>query len=105
MGAVMAMPDASVARPGGFSVLVVRWQEFSRWWLAELRETLPATWLSRLDGKAPPELLMRRDRDFVVCRLALASGTVEARLSAVCFKKLLHAWLVEHGFGREQIMA
>ena len=101
----MAVADASVARPGGLNVLAARWQEFSRWWLAELRAMLPSGWLTWLEGEALPRLLMWRDRDLVVCRLALPAGTIEVRLPVVSFKAMLNAWLAEHGLGREQVMA
>ena len=100
----MAVADASVARPGGLNVLAARWQEFSRWWLAELRAILPSGWLTWLEGEALPRLLMWRDRDLVVCRLALPAGTIEVRLPVVSFKAMLNAWLAEHGLGREQVM-
>jgi general secretion pathway protein L len=98
------MADVSAARSDGFHALAVWWQDFSRWWLSQLRETVPSGWLNWVDGDAMPRLLVWRDRDFVVCRLASVAGLVEMRLALRHFgAAALGAWLAECGFSREQV--
>jgi general secretion pathway protein L len=99
------MADISVARSDGFHVLAAWWQGFSRWWLSELRETVPSGWLSWVDGDAMPRLLIWRDRDLVVCRLASAAGPVETRLPLHRFGvAAVKDWLAECGLRREQVI-
>jgi general secretion pathway protein L len=100
------MADGSVARSDGFHLLAVRWRDFTRWWLSELRATIPSGWLNWVDSEAVPRLLIWRDFDLVVCRLGLISGPVEMRLPLHHFgAAALNAWLAEHGFKRDQVMA
>jgi general secretion pathway protein L len=96
---------ASVAGPGVANFLAGNWQHFLQWWLAELREALPAGWLGWLEGATAPRLLMWHDRDQVLCKLTLPASTAEARLPVVRFKEMLKAWLADQGFAREQILA
>src|SRR5882757_1680478 len=100
------MTDVSVTRSDGSQALAARWQDFSRWWLAELRETVPPGWLNWVDGDAVPKLLVWRDRDHAVCRLASVSGPLETRIPLHRFgAAALDAWLVECGLRRDQILA
>jgi general secretion pathway protein L len=99
------MVDVSVARSDGFHVLGARWQNFSRWWLSELREVVPSRWISWADDDVIPRLLIRRDRDVVVCGLASVAGPVERRFPLRRFGvAVLNAWLAENGLRREQVM-
>jgi general secretion pathway protein L len=99
------MADISVARSDGFHLLAVWCQGFSRWWLSELRETVPSDWLGWLDGDAMPRLMIWRDRDLVVCRLAAAAGPVETRLPLHRFGvAAVKDWLGECGLRREQVI-
>jgi general secretion pathway protein L len=99
------MADVSVVRSGGFHALAARGQDFSRWWLSELRETVPSSWLNWLDGDAMPRLLVWRDRDFVVCRLASVAGPVETRLPLHRFGAAsVNTWLAECGLRRDQVI-
>ncbi|MDB5639689.1 MAG: hypothetical protein JWP51_4597 [Bradyrhizobium sp.] len=99
------MADISVARSDGFHVLAAWCQGFSRWWLSELRETVPSDWLSWVDGDAMPRLLIWRDRDLVVCRLASAAGPIETRLPLHRFGvAAIKDWLAECGLRRQQVI-
>lgn len=101
----MPMADVSVAHSGGFRVLAARWQDFSRWWLAGLREAIPSGWLDWVDGEAMPRLLISRDRDLLIYRLTSSAGTVETKLPLGRFGAVaLNAWLAECGFRREQVL-
>jgi general secretion pathway protein L len=98
------MVNVSVARSDGFHALAARWQDFSRWWCSELRELVPPGWLSWVDGDAVPKLLIWRDHDIVCCRLASASGPVEARFPLRGFgAAAISAWLEKCGLSREQV--
>lgn len=99
----MAVADLSVARSGGLHVLAARWQDFSRWWVAGLRDTLPAGWVGWVEGEAPARLVIRLEGNEVACRLGLSTGAVEARLPAVRFKEALDVWLAQLGIERERI--
>lgn len=99
------MAEVSVARSDGLHALATRWQDFSRWWISELRALVPAGWLSWVDDEVIPRLLIWRDQDFVVCRLASAEGPVEARFPLHHFgTATLTAWLAQIGLGRKQVM-
>jgi general secretion pathway protein L len=70
-----------------------------------LRETVPSGWINWIDGDAKPRLLIWRDRDLIVCRLASAAGPVETRLPLSRFgAAALNAWLAECGLRREQVI-
>jgi general secretion pathway protein L len=100
------MADVSVARSDGLHVLAARWQDFSRWWRSELRELIPSAWLSWVDDDVVPRLLIWRDHDRVVCRLASVGDPVEVRLPLRGFGvAALGAWLGKCGLRREQVMA
>lgn len=99
------MTEISVARSDGFRVLAARWQDFSRWWFAELRQVLPSRWIGWADDDAVPRLLISRDCDVVVCRLTSVDGLVEARFPPHRFDEaVLNAWLTDNGLRREQVM-
>jgi general secretion pathway protein L len=99
------MVDVSVARYGGLHSLAVRWEDFSRWWLSELRETVPSRWLGWVDDDVVPRLLIWRDGELVVCKLASDVGSIEMRFPRHHFSAAaLDAWLVESGLGREEVM-
>lgn len=99
------MADVSVARSDGFHIIAARWQDFARWWLSELRQTVPSEWLSWIDGDAMPRLLIWRDGDAVACRLLLIAGPVETRLPLHQFgPAALDAWLAECGLRREKVV-
>lgn len=96
------MTDISVARSDGLHALAGRWQAFSRWWLAELRDLVPPGWLQWVDGQAVPLVLVRRDGQDVICRL---SDQVEDRVPLRGFgPAVLNGWLAERGLGRAQVM-
>jgi general secretion pathway protein L len=99
------MTEVSVARSDSFHALAARWQDFSRWWLSELRETVPSRWLDWVDGDSMPRALIWRDHDLVVCMLASAAGAVDTRFPLHRFgAAVLNTWLAENGLRREQVM-
>ncbi len=99
------MADISVVRSDSFHALAARGQDFSRWWISELREVVPSRWLSWADDDVIPRLLIWRDRDLVVCRLASVAGPLETRLPLHRFAlAALIAWLAECGLRREQVI-
>jgi general secretion pathway protein L len=99
------MTEVSVARSDGFHALAARWKDFSRWWISELREVVPARWLGWVDEDVIPRLLIWRDRDLVVCRLTSVAGPVETRFPLRrSGAAVLNAWLAENGLRREQVM-
>jgi general secretion pathway protein L len=96
--------DTSIARTGGLHALWSWWGGFARWWLAELRLAVPASWLDWAKGEATPRVLVRRDQDFVVCHLASAAGPLEGRFPPETFgTAALEAWLMECGLARENV--
>jgi general secretion pathway protein L len=98
------MTEISVARSDGFHALAARWQGFSRWWISGLQEVVPSRWLSWAADDVIPRLLIRRDRELVVCRLASIAGPVETRFPLHRFgAAVLNAWLAENGLTREQV--
>ena len=99
------MAEMSVARVDGFHALAARWQDFSRWWISELRQVVPSRWLGWADHDVIPRLLIWRDRDLVVCRLASVAGSVESRFPLHDFDAaVINGWLAGNGLGREQVM-
>jgi general secretion pathway protein L len=99
---VAAMVDGSVARADRFQLFGAGWQDFSRWWLSEFRQLIPAGWL---DGDAIPRLLIWRDRDLVVCRLLFDERALETQFALDRFGKVaLTTWLAEKGLSRERVM-
>lgn len=99
------MTEVSVARSDSFHALAARWRDFSRWWISQLREAVPARWLSWVDDDVIPRLLIWRDRDLAVCRLTSVADTVETRFPLHRFGPTeLNGWLAENGLRREQVI-
>jgi general secretion pathway protein L len=100
------MAEAAVIRSNGLPVLTARWQSFIGWWLAEFRATIPSNWQSWIKSEEPPVLLIRRDRDFVICEITSATVASERRFPLSLFNAAaLSAWLSECGLTRDQVMA
>jgi general secretion pathway protein L len=96
--------DIAVARAGG-SVLCGWCRGFANWWLSELRSAVPSNWLDWAGGEATLRVLVRRDKDFIVCSLASATGLSESRLPSNNFgAAALDDWLVERGLTREKVL-
>ncbi len=99
------MTEISVARSDGMRAVAGRWQDFSRWWFAELREAVPARWLRWADDDAFPRLLISRDHDAAVCRLTSRDKAVEAQFPLRRFgQAVLNAWLAENDLRREEVI-
>jgi general secretion pathway protein L len=50
------------------------WRGFARWWLAELRQAMPKGWLDLVQGRTPPQLLIRAADGILYCTLTNSSG-------------------------------
>jgi hypothetical protein len=61
------MLEGAVIRSNGLALLSARWQGFVSWWFTEFWEAIPSKWQTWIRGEAAPVLLIRRDRDFVIC--------------------------------------
>jgi general secretion pathway protein L len=84
------------APPHGIEMLAARWQGFCRWWLSGLRATLPQGWLTWIRGESIPRLMIRRDRDLVICSVIAADTPKEMRTSLHGFGlSSLNAWLAD----------
>jgi general secretion pathway protein L len=100
------MAEGAVARSNGLPGLTARWQSFVSWWFAEFGAAIPSKWQSWIEGEAAPVLLIRRDRDFVICEITAAAVASERRFPASLFSAAaLGAWLSECGLTRDQVMA
>jgi general secretion pathway protein L len=101
-----SMAEGAVIRSNDLPGLTARWRGFVSWWLAEFRAAVPSDWQSRINGEAAPVLLIRRDRDFVICEITSARLSAERRFPPGLFgAAALSAWLSECGLARDQVIA
>jgi general secretion pathway protein L len=100
------MAEGAVIRSNGLPGLIALWQGFVNWWLAEFRAAVPSDWQSRINGEAAPVLLIKRDRDFVICEITSAKVSAERRFPLRLFgSAVLSTWLGECGLTRDQMIA
>jgi len=98
------MSNEWVVRSQGIEAIAARWQDFRRWWLSGLDETVPQGWLAWIRGETIPRLMIRRDRDFVICNLIAPDISKEMRTSLHNFGLLrLDAWLSECNLTVKQV--
>ena len=97
------MPVADLsARAGGLHVFTAWGKGFAQWWLAGLREAVPARWRQWAEGEARPQLSLWRDGDSVTCHLTAAAGPAETRIPVSHFSAAaLEQWLAGQGVSRE----
>jgi general secretion pathway protein L len=101
---LVQMTNEWVARPNRIDALATHWQRFSQWWLRGLRETAPTGWLPWIHGQSIPRLMIRRDRDQVICRLVATDLSKEMRTSPHGFGlPALNAWLSECNLRLNQV--
>src|SRR6266481_5994120 len=97
---------AEVAVFNGLPVFSMHCQRFIGWWLAEFRAAIPSKWQSWIRGEEAPVLLVRRDRDVVICEMTSGTTASERRFPLRLFgAAAVSAWLDECGLNREQVMA
>jgi general secretion pathway protein L len=100
------MAEGAVIRSNDLRGLTARWRGFVSWWLAEFGAAVPSDWQSRINGEAAPVLLIKRDRDFVICEITSTTVSVERRFPLRLFgAAALGAWLGECGLARDQVIA
>jgi general secretion pathway protein L len=100
------MAEGAITRSNGLPALTARYQSFVSWWLAEFRATIPSNWQSWIKGEEPPVLLIRPDRDVVICEITSATLASERRFPLRLFSAAaLTGWLNECGLTRDQVMA
>lgn len=97
------MPAADLpVRAAGLHVLAAWGKSFSQWWLAGLRDAVPAQWHQWAEGEARPQVTLWRDGDSIACRLMSAAGPAEIRFPLARFNAAaLEAWLTQQGATRE----
>ncbi|SHK62955.1 PilN domain-containing protein [Bradyrhizobium lablabi] len=99
------MANVSAAGSVASQLMVARWQSFARWWLAGLQEIVPQAWRTWADSEAPPQVLVRRVGETIICRLTSAAGALDARLPAAGFDSgALATWLEQQGLTREGVV-
>jgi general secretion pathway protein L len=100
------MAEGAVIRFNALPGLTALWQGFVSWWLAEFRAAVPSDWQSRIHGEAAPVLLIKHDRDFVICEITSAKVSAERRFPLPLFgAAALSTWLGECGLTRDQVIA
>ncbi|ANW00404.1 PilN domain-containing protein [Bradyrhizobium icense] len=98
----MPVADLPAARAGGLHVLTAWGRGFAQWWLAGLRDAVPAQWREWAEGEARPIATLWRDGDSVTCRLMSAAGPAEIRIPCPSFNAAaLERWLTGQGVTRE----
>ena len=97
------MPVADLpARAGGLHVLTAWGKGFAQWWLAGLRDAVPARWRQWAEGEAKPQVTLWQDGDSVACQLTSAAGPAEIRIPVSHFSAAaLEQWLTGQGVSRE----
>ena len=98
------MSNEWVVRSPGIEAVAARWQDFCQWWLTGLHETVPQAWLAWIRGETIPRLMIRRDRDVVVCNLIATDISKEMRHSLHDFGLVrLEEWLSECNLTLKQV--
>ena len=100
----MPVADLPAPQAGGLHVLAAWGSSFAQWWLAGLRDAVPARWREWAAGEARPIMTLSRDGDSVTCRLSSAAGPTEIRIPLSHFSvATLEQWLTEQGVSREAV--
>ena len=101
---MLSPTDAVPIAAKGFEALHARTRAFSRWWLAELRATLPQSLLSRIGADARPCLSLAFEDSGVRGRLSGRAVVAESAWSAkACGLYAISEWLATHALRREDV--
>lgn len=98
------MTELLVPSADGVGALAVRWGNFASWWISELRQFAPPSWLRLFSGKAMPRVFVWREGDLITSRLVAHDTRLERQYSTAEFSaSLLDDWLVKVGYRRDQV--